>query len=129
MCIRKFTTNGKEEYQIIFDDDGQIISVNFNGCHEGSILLDKRFSDFHEGYEYYHITNLGLDNCKGKGIGTECLKLHKKIFDSILTASSSLDSGKCDDGSHLTMDGIKFIAKMRELKIVEDDESYDRPYD
>jgi hypothetical protein len=113
----EFTFKAKDdnEYEISFDDDGNEIDVYRAGKKLGSISLD--FRDDDDDREHYHITHLALDGCKKLGIGEQCLKLHKEIFNTPLTAGRS-NAGQQDDGSHLTGDGPAFIASMREKGIV-----------
>ena len=121
MLKRTFTTKKDgRKYQIIFDDEGLSILINFNKCKVGEIILDKRW-ELQSAYserEYYYITNLSLDEIhQRKGIGTKCLLLHKKIFNIPIGAGSCWGI-KNDDGSHLTGVGVPFIQKMRKKGIV-----------
>ncbi|HHK0379435.1 TPA: hypothetical protein ACQQJB_003609 [Pseudomonas aeruginosa] len=105
-------------YSIIIDDDGQEITIELDGKKVGSISLD-----FHGGGVWdnspdrYHITDLSLEQCKGKGIGQRCLELHIEEFGMKLTAGVA-GRGEAPDGSHLIGDGIGFIKRMREKGIV-----------
>lgn len=110
-----FTAKDNNEYTIFFDDEGYEITIYKTGENLGSISLDLRDED--DGSEYYHITHLALDRCKGLGLGQHCLELHKRIFHTPLTAGRS-DGGQQYDGSHLTGDGPAFIANMRRKGIV-----------
>ena len=105
-------------YCITIADDGQEITIERDGKKVGSISLD-----FHGGEAWdnspdrYHITDLSLEQCKGKGIGQRCLELHIEEFGMKLTAGVA-DRGEAPDGSHLIRDGIGFIRRMREKGIV-----------
>jgi len=124
MTTTSFTSKSGQQYEIDVTDGSEIL-VTKDGKKCGSILLSCRECD---DADYYHITNLGLEGCKGEGVGRQCLKLHKEMFDAPLTAGSS-HSGKQDDGSHLTGDGPGFIKKMREEGIVCRERNYDEPRD
>lgn len=122
MTTTLFTSKSGQQYEIDVTDGSEIL-VTKDGKKCGSILLSYRECD---DADYYHITNLGLEGCKGQGVGRQCLKLHKEMFGAPLTAGSS-HSGKQDDGSHLTGDGPGFIEKMREEGIVCRERNYDDP--
>ncbi|MGV0961886.1 MULTISPECIES: hypothetical protein [Burkholderiales] len=124
MTTTLFTSKSGQQYDIDVTDGSEIL-VTKDGKKCGSILLSYRECD---GDDYYHITNLGLEGCKGQGVGRQCLKMHKETFGSPLTAGSS-HNGKQDDGSHLTGDGPGFIKKMREEGIVCRERNYDEPRD
>ena len=124
MTTTLFTSKSGQQYEIDVTDGSEIL-VTKDGEKCGSILLSCRECD---DADYYHITNLGLEGCKGEGVGRQCLKLHKEMFDAPLTAGSS-HSGKQDDGSHLTGDGPSFIEKMRKEGIVCRERNYDDPRD
>lgn len=124
MTTTLFTSQSGQLYEIDVTDGSEIL-VTKDGKKCGSILLSCRECD---DADYYHITNLGLEGCKGEGVGRQCLKLHKEMFDAPLTAGSS-HSGKQDDGSHLTGDGPGFIEKMRKEGIVCRERNYDDPRD
>lgn len=124
MTTTLFTSQSGQLYEIDVTDGSEIL-VTKDGKKCGSILLSCRECD---DADYYHITNLGLEGCKGEGVGRQCLKLHKEMFDALLTAGSS-HSGKQDDGSHLTGDGPGFIEKMRKEGIVCRERNYDDPRD
>ena len=124
MTTTLFTSKSGQQYEIDVTDGSEIL-VTKDGEKCGSILLSYRECD---DADYYRITNLGLEGCKGQGVGRQCLKLHKEMFDAPLTAGSS-HSGKQDDGSHLTGDGPGLIKKMREEGIVCRERNYDEPRD
>ena len=124
MMTTSFTSKSGQQYDIDVTDGSEIL-VTKDGKKCGSILLSYRDCD---GDDYYHITNLGLEGCKGQGVGRQCLKLHKEMFGLPLTAGSD-HNGKQDDGSHLTGDGPGFIKKMREEGIVCRERNYDDPRD
>jgi len=113
--IKEFTACG-EIYEIEIDEDTHRIHVGKAGKRVGTIDLDEREDDF-SGEVYFHICHLALDACKGRGIGQACLEFHKEIYDAPLTASRP-NSGELPDGSHLTGDGVPFIARMRTKGIV-----------
>lgn len=119
-----FKAKSGKEYRIELDD-GDEISVWFGDVKQGTISL-RRIEGAEEGpgdlaYDYYHITHLALDACKGQGIGRRCLQFHQEVFEADITAGNYRD-GQMDDGSHLTGDGPGFIAKMRAEGLVVDDE-------
>lgn len=124
MTTTLFTSKSGQLYEIDVTDGSEIL-VTKDGKKCGSILLSCRECD---DADYDHITNLGLEGCKGEGVGRQCLKLHKETFGAPLTAGSS-HSGKQDDGSHLTGDGPGFIEKMRKEGIVCRARNYDDPRD
>lgn len=123
-----FTAKDGLCYSISIDDDGQEITIDRDGRKVGSISLD-----FHSGESWdnspdrYHITDLSLEQCKGKGIGQRCLELHIEEFGMKLTAGVA-GRGEAPDGSQLIRDGIGFIKRMREKGIVCPSEfDFDRP--
>jgi hypothetical protein len=127
MTTTPFITQSGQQYDIDVTDGSEIL-VTKNGEKCGSIVLSYREGDGQMIPDTYHITNLGLEDCKGQGVGRRCLELHKENFGEPLTAGSS-HSGKQDDGSHLTGDGPGFIEKMREEGIVCRERNYDDPRD
>lgn len=116
MCTKNFLAKDNRTYQIDISESGEVITVSLRGEPKGSISLTYCEGVGH-GDDHYYITNLSLDKCKKEGIGTACLKYHKKIFGRPILAASD-DGIKKDDGSHLTGDGPAFIATMRDRKIV-----------
>lgn len=110
-----FETNGKT-YEIEIEDDTHKIHVREAGALVGTIELDEREDDY-AGTTYFHICHLALDACKGQGIGQACLEYHKEVYGAPLTAAKP-NSGTLPDGSHLTGDGVPFIARMRAKGIV-----------
>lgn len=105
-------------YDVVIDEDGLSIRVLAAGLLVGTIDLDFRFEEIN-GYSvfpHYHITHLALEACKGNGIGSFALRLHRDVFETVLTAG--VEGPECPDGSHLRGDGVPFIAKMRERGIV-----------
>ncbi|HCF9660100.1 TPA: hypothetical protein NI776_001827 [Pseudomonas aeruginosa] len=123
-----FTAKDGLCYSITIDDEGQEITIERDGKKVGSISLD-----FHSGElwdnspDRYHITDLSLEQCKGKGIGQRCLELHIEEFGMKLTAGVA-GRGEAPDGSQLIRDGIGFIKRMREKGIVCPSEfDFDRP--
>jgi hypothetical protein len=117
MCIEKTIMRNEKAYQLSIDSEGEEIEVRLKGELMGKILLSKRLDSYRSEIEFFHITNLSLDNCSGIGIGTECIELHKETFSTNITAGSN-NGLKDEDGSHLTGDGVKFIAKMRSKGLV-----------
>ncbi|EPG8943774.1 hypothetical protein L4Z64_001178 [Pseudomonas aeruginosa] len=114
-----FQANDGNLYVIEVDEDGSEITVSRGVKRLGEIRLDRREDDFGRGeVEYFHITHLALERCKGLGIGRACLKHHIEMFGLPITAGSA-HLGHAQDGSHLTGDGVPFIARMREEGIVE----------
>ncbi|WP_114807795.1 GNAT family N-acetyltransferase [Vibrio cholerae] len=109
-----FTTERNLRFEINIDDEGHEITVKKDGNVVGTINLSEKL-DF--GHEFY-ITHLSLNECRRQGIGRECLKFHKRIFDTPITAASPCVSHPMNDGSHLTGDGLPFINQMREEGIV-----------
>lgn len=106
-------------YVIEIDDDGVEITVSHQGQKLGTITLSRQEEgDDRHIHTYYHIINLSLDDCAGIGIGRRCLMFHREEFDAPITAGTA-NGQKMDDGSHLTGNGPGFIARMRELGIVE----------
>lgn len=113
-------------YVITIDDDGCEIVVSQGIKRLGEIRLDYREDEGVRGeFCFFHITHLELGRCKGLGIGRACLEFHKRQFDMPLTAGYA-DRGQAEDGSHLTGDGVGFIARMREEGIVEPEADQDR---
>lgn len=116
--IEEFVAKDKAAYIIEIDEGGEQITVARDGVVLGTISLD-----WHEGEpsigvpEHFKITHLELDNCKGKGLGEQCLRFHRECFDAPLFAGDA-DRGKSSDGSYLIDDGVGFIARMREKQIV-----------
>ncbi len=123
MNTTSFKSKSGQQYEIDVGD-GSEITVYKNGKKCGSIVLSCREGDGQMIPDTYHITNLGLDDCKGQGLGRRCLELHKEMFDTPLTAGSN-NMGKQEDGSHLTGDGVGFIEKMRKEGIVCREANYD----
>lgn len=117
MFETKFKAKNGKVYKIKINDFGEEITVYLGDDKQGSISLTS-IEMPNSTNELFRITNLSLEKCKRHGVGTSCLKFHKKSFNSTLTAGSS-DGQKCNDGSHLTADGVPFIERMRELGIVE----------
>lgn len=114
-----FVAKDGQSYQITLDDFGEEISVSFNGKKLGQITLSLRDDgDERGGYEWFHITHLELDNCRGIGIGTRCLEFHRDVFQAAITAGRD-DGQKPEDGSFLTGDGPAFIDAMRKKGLVE----------
>lgn len=106
-------------YVIAVDEDGYEITVSRGVTRLGVVRLDRREDDFGRGeVEYYHITHLALEPCKGLGIGRACLLHHIETFGLLLTAGYA-DRGPAADGSHLTGDGVPFMARMRDEGIVQ----------
>lgn len=119
MSKTNFVAKDGKTYLIEIDDFGEDITVWHQGISVGSITLAEREEgDEHDTNTYYHIVNLSLDDCSGLGIGKRCLELHKEELDAPITAGTA-HGQKMDDGSHLTGNGPGFIARMRELGIVE----------
>lgn len=119
---KTFTSNKNLQVVIELSEDGEEITVLIENKRIGEIYL----SEINNNHclQNYYIRFLGLDKCKGQGIGRECLKFHKEYFGCPLTAASN-DGIKQDDGSHLVNDGAGFIEKMRQEGIVEKDTAYD----
>ena len=110
-----FESKSGVEYQLV-NHSGLEIEVRLNGKTVGSIVF-REVGLPHPPYVLYHITNLGLDKCKKQGVGRACLLFHKEIYSAPLSAGRD-DGILEDDGSHLTGDGVGFIAKMRQEGIV-----------
>ncbi|MEA8592140.1 hypothetical protein PZT57_26200 [Pseudomonas aeruginosa] len=116
--IEQFTAKDGLCYTITITEEGDEITIERKGTKLGSISLD-----FHGGEAWdnspdrYHITDLSLEQCKGKGIGQRCLEFHIEVFGMKLTAGVA-DRGEAPDGSHLIRDGVGFISRMREKGIV-----------
>jgi len=115
-----FKAKNGREYRIEIDD-GDEISVWLDDVKKGMISLRWIEGPEDAGSDYYHITHLALDACKGQGVGRRCLQFHQEVFDAAITAGNAHD-GQMGDGSHLTGDGPGFIAKMRAEGLVVDDE-------
>ncbi|NIF32583.1 hypothetical protein F3J29_10565 [Enterobacter sp. Cy-643] len=114
MSFYNFVANDGNTYQIDLEDE--CIEVFQDGKKLGSISL-MLVQNEEPLPDYYYITDLSLENCKGLGIGRECLRLHKQeIGDTICAAEEN--SERMSDESHLIDDGVPFIAKMREEGIV-----------
>ncbi|WP_460164288.1 hypothetical protein [Pseudomonas sp. S2_F03] len=113
--IKEFTARG-EIYEIEIDEDTHRIYVGKAGKRVGTIDIDEREDGF-SGEVYFYICHLALDACKGQGIGQACLEYHNEIYGGPLTAAMP-NSGELLDGSHLTGDGVPFIARMRAKGIV-----------
>lgn len=111
---RQFLAKDGQTYDISIDYEE--IEVYLNGIKQGSIELKLVEMNFPP-YAYYYIIDLDLRHCRGLGIGRECLKAHIDIIGAPICAADP-DAQKMDDGSHLIDDGIGFIEKMREEKIV-----------
>lgn len=81
----EFTARDGRTYVIALSDDGEEISVQLDGVRLGQISL--RFVEGPDNeIDYYHITHLELDRCKGCGIGTRCLQFHVEGYGCTLTA-------------------------------------------
>ncbi len=115
-----FVARDGETYVIALDHFGEEISVYRGGERVGQIKLRCIAAPDESGRDWYHITHLALEACRGLGIGTRCLQFHKEVNGAILTAGRN-DGFRADDGSHLTEDGPGFIAKMRAKGIVAPD--------
>jgi len=126
MTATRFTSKTGQQYTIDVGD-GSEITVYKNGKKCGAISLSYREGDGMTIPDSYHITNLGLDACKGEGVGRRCLELHKEEFGAPLTAGT-VDGKQRGDGSHLTGDGPGFIEKMRKYGIVCRERNYDDPH-
>lgn len=126
--IKEFVAKDKATYTIEIDEDGEKITVARDGTVLGTISLDWHDSEPSIGEpEHFKITHLELDNCKGKGLGEQCLRYHRECFDVSLTAGDA-NRGESSDGSHLVGDGAGFIARMREKQIVSRSAfDFDRP--
>lgn len=113
-------------YRLEIDDTGEQITVSKLTLElVGSISL--RYIDDDEDASNqgcFHITNLSLDACKKQGVGRACLEYHRELFSSTITAGTA-DGNSSEDGSHLTGDGVAFIAKMRKEGIVQKERNYD----
>ncbi|MEY1423235.1 hypothetical protein AB7038_05385 [Morganella morganii] len=119
--------NNAIEYSIQIDDVGEEITIYLEEDKIGTISLDKTEHP-NDMNNYYLIKHLDLKEIYSrKGIGTNCLRFHKELFDSILYARPD-DGQTYVDGSHLTGYGLPFIEKMKELKIVALDPS-DQEYE
>ncbi|MCU6279722.1 MULTISPECIES: hypothetical protein [Enterobacter] len=111
---KQFLANDGQTYDIRIDYEE--IEVYLNGVKQGSIELKLVELEFPP-YAYYYITGLSLERCRGLGIGRECLKSHIEAFGAPICAADPNDP-QMEDGSHLIDDGVGFIEKMREEKIV-----------
>lgn len=113
-----FVAKDGQSYEITLDDCGEEISVSLNGKRLGQITLSrKEDGDERSGHEWFHITHLELDNCRGIGIGTRCLEFHRDVFQAAITAGRD-DGHVSEDGSHLTGAGPAFIDAMRKKGLV-----------
>jgi hypothetical protein len=110
--LTTFEPSPGEIYQIEIVDDGNRINVSRSGKVIGHIGLDERWPDYGPQLHYFHICELSLEACKRRGVGKRCLELHKKTFNSPITAAGVNDPEQ-DDGSQLIGDGGLFIQKMR----------------
>lgn len=114
-------TNGTK-YEIDISEDGDLIRVYLDGKTVGRIVLEERLGDLGERGSsgephHFHIIELSLEDCRGRGLGQRSLELHRKRFGLPLTAGY-VDRGEASDGSHLIGDGVGFIAAMRRKEIV-----------
>ena len=110
-----FESKSGVEYQLV-NHSGLEIEVRLDGKTVGSIVF-REIELPQPPYILYHITNLGLDKCKGQGVGKACLLFHQEINRAPISAGRD-DGIPVEDGSHLTGDGVGFIAKMRHDRIV-----------
>lgn len=103
-------------YTLTIQPSGEEIAVSRNHLPLGVIDLKKvvRGAD-----EYYLITVLDLEKCKGLGIGEAALRFHQDTFHRKLTANGDIREGRHADESQLTRDGIGFIKKMRLKGVIE----------
>ena len=112
MNAKTFTTNRNNKVQISINDEGTNITiVDSDGDSLGEIIL-LCCEDGYPPLDVYYITNLGLDKCKGQGIGRAALQFHNELFGAPITAAED-DGMTRDDGSNLTGDGPGFVHKMR----------------
>ncbi|GAB3097213.1 hypothetical protein [Lysobacter terrae] len=114
-----FTTSDGREVTILIDDSGEeVLVIDGNGDEIGAIKLS--LIDL-EHTERYRITWMYLNQQDGsylrQGIGRECLKFHKELFNTSIEASDD-DGIVKDDGSHLTGDAPGFISQMRQEGLV-----------
>lgn len=112
-----FVAKDKKEYVILIDDEGERISVEFNGDELGYMILKYVESSCQGPPEHYYIVELEMSKCKGVGLGEASLKFHKEIFSLPIVAAEE-GSNKLSDGSHLIDDGIPFVRRMRDKGIV-----------
>lgn len=93
-----FLAKDGNQYVIEVDEDGYEITVSRGATRLGVVRLDRREDDFGRGdVEYYHITHLALEPCKGLGIGRACLMHHIETFGLLLTAGYA-DRGRLRTG-------------------------------
>ena len=129
MTSMVFTSSTGRKYDIEIDDFGEEITVSINGQKCGSISLEFHDGDERSGIpDFYKITYLALDACKGQGVGQKCLELHKRTFETILTAGRS-DVSRSEDATHLIDDGPGFIENMRKKGIVCRENDYNDSFD
>lgn len=125
MCdlTKDFTTKNNLVVSITIDDDGEEICVkDKSGSEIGKIRFSREeYDDDYSHHERYKIVWMYLDKQEGtylhQGIGRECLKFHKSIFQSPITSSDN-DGVRRDDGSHLTGNAPAFVARMKEEGII-----------
>jgi len=113
--VRKtnYNLSSGEEAEIEISEEGDLITIRLSNQEKGNVCLTSN-----EDLDGFYITHLDLEQCKGQGIGRECLKFHKRVFSMPLAAASPYRCEQNDDGSHLTGDGLPFIAKMRDEGVV-----------
>tara|TARA_B100000700_G_scaffold313905_1_gene399678 strand:+ start:9894 stop:10277 length:384 start_codon:yes stop_codon:yes gene_type:complete len=117
MCKKDFEANDGRTYTLVIPDEGDRISAELCGNEVGYIALDYISGEYKRPGDYYYITDLAMNRCKGIGIGEEALRFHKEIFDTPIVAAPERGP-KMQDGSHLIDDGLPFIRRMREKGIV-----------
>ena len=117
MHRKDFKANDGRSFTLVIPDEGDRISAEYYGNELGHISLNYIPDEYKYPGNYYYITDLSMDSCKGIGIGEAALRFHKEIFDARIVAAPE-QGPKMQDGSHLINDGVPFIRKMREKGIV-----------
>lgn len=114
-----FTMKNGQTVSIVIDEFGEeILVTDAQGKEIGSIEL----SSIDDGdSDYFRIVWMFLDKNGSsyvrQGIGRECLKQHKAIFNTPIVAADD-DGIRKNDGSHLTGDAPGFISQMRREGLV-----------
>ena len=117
MCRKELTAKDGRLYTLVIPDEGDRIGAEYCGKEVGYISFDYIPEEYKCLGNYYYITDLAMDSCKGNGIGEAALRFHKEIFGALIVAAPE-QGPKMQDGSHLIEDGAPFIRKMREKGIV-----------
>lgn len=104
-------------YEIEYDWDMNVAYVyDMNNKSLGSFTFSAIEEDEYPNYRYLKITNMDL-SIRGQGIGQSIIEYVKECEDCPISAGE--DYGyEVSDGSHLTGQGVGFIARMRKIGLV-----------